>query len=71
MTTDVLLLTRYERLGASSRVRFLQFLRFDAAGAALYVGAYGIGGFVFSDLLRAITRGLKSAGSAAEIVAGS
>ena len=26
MTTSVLLLTRYERLGASSRVRFLQFL---------------------------------------------
>jgi glycosyltransferase involved in cell wall biosynthesis len=26
MTTNVLLLTRYERLGASSRVRFLQFL---------------------------------------------
>jgi len=51
-------------------MRFEQFLRFDAAGALLYVGAYGVGGFVFSDLLRAITRGLKSAGSAAEVVLG-
>jgi membrane protein DedA with SNARE-associated domain len=57
-------------LAGSMKMRFPQFLRFDAAGAALYVGAYGAGGFVFSDLLRAITRGLKSAGSAAEVVLG-
>jgi hypothetical protein len=52
------------------KMRVTQFLQFDAIGAALYVGAYGVGGFIFSDLLRAITRGLKSAGSAAEIVLG-
>lgn len=57
-------------LAGSMKMRFAQFLQFDAAGAALYVGAYGVGGFVFSDLLRAITRGLKSAGSAAEVVLG-
>lgn len=51
-------------------MRFSQFLRFDAMGAALYVLAYGVGGFVFSDILRALTQGLRSAGSAAEIVLG-
>ena len=57
-------------LAGSMKMRLEQFLRFDAAGALLYVGAYGVGGFVFSDLLRAITRGLKSAGAAAEVVLG-
>jgi membrane protein DedA with SNARE-associated domain len=57
-------------LAGSMKMRLPQFLRFDAMGAALYVLAYGVGGFVFSDLLRALTRGLKSAGSTAEIVLG-
>ncbi len=57
-------------LAGSMKMRLEQFLQFDALGVALYVGAYSIGGFVFSDTLRAITRGLRSAGSAAEVVGG-
>ena len=34
----------------------------------LYVGAYATVGYLFSDALRAITRGLRSAGFAAEVV---
>jgi membrane protein DedA with SNARE-associated domain len=55
-------------LAGSMKMPVGQFLRFDAAGAALYVAAYGFGGYVFSDLLRTLMRGLKSAGSAAELV---
>jgi hypothetical protein len=44
------------------------FLQFDTIGAALYVGAYSLAGYLFSDALRAITRGLRSAGFAAEVV---
>jgi hypothetical protein len=47
-----------------------QFLGFDAIGVALYVGAYAGGGFLFSDALRAITRGVRSAGFAAEVIFG-
>ena len=47
-----------------------QFLAFDSMGAALYIGAYAVAGYVFSDALRAITRGLRSAGAAAEVVFG-
>jgi membrane protein DedA with SNARE-associated domain len=44
------------------------FLQFDTLGAAFYVGAYSLAGYLFSDALRAITRGLRSAGFAAEVV---
>jgi len=47
-----------------------QFLQYDILGAAFYVGAYEIAGYLFSDALRAITRGLRSAGFAAEVVFG-
>jgi membrane protein DedA with SNARE-associated domain len=57
-------------LAGSMRMRPLQFLAFDAVGAALYIGAYAVGGYIFSDALRAITRGLRSAGSAAELIFG-
>jgi membrane protein DedA with SNARE-associated domain len=57
-------------LAGSMRMRFGQFLTFDSVGAALYVGAYAAIGYVFSDALRAITRGLRSAGFAAEVVLG-
>jgi len=57
-------------LAGSMRMRFSQFLAFDAAGVAIYVGAYTLVGFIFSDGLRAITRGLRSAGFAAEAVFG-
>jgi len=57
-------------LAGSMRMRLGQFLAFDAMGAALYIGAYAVAGYVFSDALRDLTRGLRSAGSAAEVVFG-
>jgi membrane protein DedA with SNARE-associated domain len=55
-------------LAGSMKMRLGDFLQYDALGAALYVGAYSVAGYLFSDALRAITRGLRSAGSAAELV---
>ncbi len=55
-------------LAGSMRMRPGQFLAYDSMGAILYIGAYALAGYVFSDALRAITRGLRSAGSAAEVV---
>lgn len=57
-------------LAGSMRMRPAQFLSFDAIGAALYIGAYAAAGYVFSDALRDITRGLRSAGFAAEVTFG-
>ena len=57
-------------LAGSMRMRPTQFLTFDAMGAAIYVGTYSIAGYVFSDVLRDITRRLRTAGSAAETVFG-
>lgn len=57
-------------LAGSMKMGVEQFLGFDATGAALYVGAYSAGGYVFSDALRAITRGVRSAGFAAELIFG-
>jgi membrane protein DedA with SNARE-associated domain len=53
-------------LAGSMRMRPGQFLAYDSVGAALYIGAYAVAGYIFSDALRAITRGLRSAGAAAE-----
>ena len=55
-------------LAGSMKMRLGVFLQFDALGAAFYVGAYSAIGYLFSDALRAITRGLRSAGFAAEVV---
>ncbi len=55
-------------LAGSMKMRLGDFLQFDAIGAALYVGAYAAVGYLFSDALRAITRGLRSAGFAAEVI---
>ncbi len=55
-------------LAGSMKMRLRDFLQFDALGAALYVGAYSFAGYLFSDALRAITRGLRNAGFAAEVV---
>ncbi len=55
-------------LAGSMKMRLGDFLQYDALGAALYVGAYSVAGYLFSDALRAITRGLRSAGFAAEVV---
>ena len=57
-------------LAGSMKMRLGDFLQYDAVGAALYVGAYSLAGYLFSDALRAITRGLRSAGFAAEVIFG-
>ena len=57
-------------LAGSMKMRPGDFLQFDSAGASLYVGAYSLAGYLFSDALRAITRGLRSAGFAAEVIFG-
>src|ERR1700690_2504204 len=57
-------------LAGSMKMRLGDFLRYDAVGALLYVGAYAAAGYLFSDALRAITRGLRSAGFAAEVIFG-
>jgi membrane protein DedA with SNARE-associated domain len=55
-------------LAGSMKMRLSHFLQFDSLGVLFYVGAYSLAGYVFSDFLRAITRGVRSAGSAAEVV---
>jgi membrane protein DedA with SNARE-associated domain len=55
-------------LAGSMKMRLGDFLLFDALGAALYVGAYSLAGYLFSDALRVITRELRSASFAAEVV---
>jgi membrane protein DedA with SNARE-associated domain/rhodanese-related sulfurtransferase len=58
-------------LAGSMNMRFAQFLRLDATGAALYAGGYFAVGFVFSDALESITRGYETFGHiAAWIIAG-
>jgi membrane protein DedA with SNARE-associated domain len=57
-------------LAGSMKMSFDDFLQFDTLGAIFYVGAYSTVGYLFSDLLRDITRGLRSAGFAAEMVFG-
>ncbi|MGA7632397.1 MAG: VTT domain-containing protein [Terriglobales bacterium] len=57
-------------LAGSMKMRLGDFLQFDTLGAIFYVGAYSTAGYLFSDILRDITRGLRSAGSAAEMVFG-
>jgi membrane protein DedA with SNARE-associated domain len=57
-------------LAGSMKMGLGDFLQFDALGALFYVGAYAIAGYLFSDALRAITRGLRSAGFAAEVIFG-
>jgi len=49
-------------LAGSMNMRFAQFLRLDAAGAALYAGGYFGVGFLFSDALESITRGYQTFG---------
>ena len=57
-------------LAGSMKMRLGDFLQYDSLGAALYVGAYSVAGYLFSDALRAITRGLRSASFAAEVIFG-
>jgi membrane protein DedA with SNARE-associated domain len=55
-------------LAGSMKMRPLQFLRFDLAGAVLYTSAYFALGFVFRDFLAAISRGFQAAGRVFEEV---
>jgi membrane protein DedA with SNARE-associated domain len=48
-------------LAGSMKMRPVQFLRLDCAGASLYILAYGGLGFLFRDFLAAITRGVQAA----------
>jgi len=48
-------------LAGSMRMPAQQFLRFDLAGASLYILAYGALGFLFHDFLAALTRGFQTA----------
>jgi len=48
-------------LAGSMKMRPLQFLRLDLAGATLYVLAYGGLGFLFRNFLAALTRGFHAA----------
>jgi len=51
-------------LAGSMKMRPLQFLRLDSAGASLYILAYGGLGFLFRDFLAAITHGFQAASHA-------
>jgi membrane protein DedA with SNARE-associated domain len=55
-------------LAGSMRMRFWQFLRFDAAGAALYVVAYSLGGYTFSRVIRDVARIFQTVGRTVEWV---
>jgi membrane protein DedA with SNARE-associated domain len=55
-------------LAGSMKMRPWQFLQLDFLGSCLYVLVYGLLGFAFSDFLRAITHGFRSAGHAAEVL---
>lgn len=49
-------------LAGSMNMRYIQFVRFDVAGAALYAGAYLSVGFVFSGAIEAVIRGVETFG---------
>ena len=55
-------------LAGSMKMPFAQFLRFDAMGAMLYIGAYFLLGFVGRDFLKAIGATFQTAGHAVEEV---
>jgi membrane protein DedA with SNARE-associated domain/rhodanese-related sulfurtransferase len=57
-------------LAGSMNMRYLQFVRLDGAGAALYAGAYFTVGFLFSDALGKLTRGYQTFGHIAAWVIG-
>ena len=55
-------------MAGSMNMRFGQFLRLDAVGAALYIGAYWTLGFLFSGTVRAIADLFQALGRVAEAV---
>ncbi len=56
-------------LAGSMKMRYWQFLRFDAVGAALYVIAYSSGGFAFSRVIRDVARIFQTVGRTVEWIA--
>jgi len=55
-------------LAGSMKMPAWKFLRYDFGGALLYVLAYGGAGFLFSDFMKSITRGLALASHTFEIL---
>lgn len=55
-------------LAGSMKMRPLQFLRLDLAGAAVYAFTYFAVGYLFRDFLVSIMRGMQTAGHAFEVV---
>lgn len=55
-------------LSGSMKMRYSQFLRFDAAGTMLYVLAYTVAGFTFSRVIRDIGRLFDAVGRTVEWV---
>jgi membrane protein DedA with SNARE-associated domain/rhodanese-related sulfurtransferase len=53
-------------LAGSMNMRWTQFIALDAAGAALYVGAYFAVGYLFADAIGAITSTMQALGRIAE-----
>jgi membrane protein DedA with SNARE-associated domain/rhodanese-related sulfurtransferase len=53
-------------LAGSMNMRFIQFIGLDAVGAALYIGAYWVAGFLFADAIGAITKTMQTFGRVAE-----
>ena len=54
-------------LAGSMKMPAWKFLRYDLGGAFLYVLAYGGAGFLFSDFMKSITRGLALASHTFEL----
>ena len=54
-------------LAGSMNMRWTRFVALDAAGAALYIGAYWSAGFLFSDAVGAITHTMQTFGRIMEI----
>jgi membrane protein DedA with SNARE-associated domain/rhodanese-related sulfurtransferase len=53
-------------LAGSMNMRWAQFFWLDAAGAAIYIGAYWSVGFLFSDAVGAITKSMRAFSTVAE-----
>lgn len=53
-------------LSGSMRMRYSQFLRFDAAGTTVYVLAYTVAGFMFSRVIRDVGRVFDQVGRTVE-----
>jgi len=54
-------------LAGSMNMRWTRFVALDAAGAALYIGAYWSAGFLFSDAVGAITHTMQTFGRIMEV----